>query len=143
MVKRRGAGNQQNIGRALEQPGQGYLHRRDLKSGGDLIEHRRLQWREASQGEEWNVGDALPGERIDEGIILAIGYIVEILDADDLGDFLSLRELLGSDVAEADVTNQTLALHVHELAERLYDRAFRRLQLAADAQVDDFEMIET
>jgi hypothetical protein len=36
--------------------------------------------------------------------LLALRYIVEVLDGDDLRDSLRLRELLGSDVAQTDVT---------------------------------------
>src|ERR1700683_2085418 len=110
MRERRRAGDEEDVGRALEEPSQGDLHRSRLQGRGDLIELGRLQGRESSQGEERNVGDALPGEGVEEGVNFSIGHVVEILDANDVGDFLRLLKLLWSDVAKTEVANQSLAL---------------------------------
>ena len=60
MGDRRGAGDQQDVGRALQQPGERHLHRRRAELAGDVGQRRRLQRREAAEREERHVGDALP-----------------------------------------------------------------------------------
>jgi hypothetical protein len=50
----------------------------------------------------------LPSEIVDEAIVVPVGDVVEVLHADDLGDDLALDELLRHDVAQADVTNESL-----------------------------------
>jgi hypothetical protein len=48
---------------------------------------------------------ALLPEVIDETVVIAVCYVVEVLRADDLGNFLGLRQLLGSDIAHTEMTN--------------------------------------
>ena len=55
---------------------------------------------------------------------LRLCYVVEILNANDLGDFLGFAELRGTDVAHADVTNQSLAFQFREHSNGFLDRAF-------------------
>src|SRR5262245_22785572 len=143
MICGRGAGDQQNVGRTLKKPGKRDLHRSGFEGCGYLVELRRLQWGESTQGEERNVSDALPCESIDESIVSALCHVVEVLDANDLSDFLSFLELPGSDVAQTDVANQSLALQIGERHKRLLDRSFQWLRNSTYAQVDDVEAIDT
>lgn len=79
----------------MEEPGLRYLHRAGVEGLCDVVELFGLQRCEAAQGEEGNVGDALFGEVVDEGVVVAVDYVVEVLDADDPGDFLCFGELGG------------------------------------------------
>jgi len=45
-----------------------------------------------------------------KAIIVPVRHIVQILHADYLCNLLSLRQLLGTDVAQAEMTNQSLPL---------------------------------
>src|SRR5215469_14536944 len=110
MVYRRGAGDQQNVRRTLKQPGKRDLHWTRLHRCRYPIEHRRLQRCEPSQREKRHISDTLPRESVDKGIVAAVCNVVEVLDTNDLRDCLSLLELPGGNVAETDVTNQTLML---------------------------------
>lgn len=65
------------------------------------------------------------GESIDEGIVIAARHVVEVLDTNDRLDFLSLLELPRSDVAETDVTNQSLALQFGTRSKWFLDRSLR------------------
>ena len=62
---------------------------------------------------------------VDEGVIVAVGDVVEILHADDVGNLLRLCQLAGSDVAEAEMANQALLLEFGEHGQRLFNGAFR------------------
>lgn len=62
MVHGRGAGNQQEIGGALQEPGEGNLHGRRLQCSGGCRQDRRVERREPAQREEWDVVDVLTGE---------------------------------------------------------------------------------
>jgi hypothetical protein len=70
MRDRRRSGNEQDVGRALEQPGQRQLHRRGVQRGRRLVEYRRLERREAAQRKERYVGDPLGSEIVDEPIVV-------------------------------------------------------------------------
>ena len=108
MGDRRGAGDQQDVGRALQQPGERDLHRRRAERCRDVRQGRRLQRREAAEREERHVGDALPGQVVDQRVVVAVRQVVVVLHADDVGDRLRLGDLRGRDVAEADVADQPL-----------------------------------
>jgi hypothetical protein len=51
---------------------------------------------------------------VDELFVAALGHVVEVLNADNLGDGLRLGQLPGRDCAEADVVNETLVLEFSE-----------------------------
>jgi hypothetical protein len=51
--------------------------------------------------------------------------------------------LPGSNVAEADVTKQSLALQFGKRSQGLFDRSFRWLQNGANPEVDDVEPVDT
>src|SRR3984885_2826708 len=76
MFERRGAGNKQNIGRALQQPGKRHLHWRCAERLGDIRERSRLQRREAAEGEERDIGNGGAGKPIDERVVFSMGKIV-------------------------------------------------------------------
>jgi hypothetical protein len=46
-------------------------------------------------------------QAIDEGVIVAVGHVVEVLHTDDIRDSLRLGELLRNDLAYAKITNHT------------------------------------
>lgn len=94
-------------------------------------------------GKKRHVRDALLGERIDETVIGAACQIVEVLNANDLRDFLSFLELSGSDVAETDVPNESLTLQFGKRREWFLNGAFRGLQSCAYPEIDDVEVINT
>jgi len=56
----------------------------------------------------------LNSEVIDEGIVLPLRHVVEILDTNYLGNALSFSELLGSDVAHTDMADESLAFEFDE-----------------------------
>src|SRR5271168_196838 len=143
MVFRRGAGDQQNVGRAMKKPGKRDLHRGGLQGRRYAVKLGRLQRSETSQREERDISDALLGQNIDESIVSALRDVVEVLDANDLRDFPSFLELPWSDVAETDVANQPLTLQLGEHSKRFRDGALRRLLHSTYAKVDDIEMTDT
>src|SRR5215468_1829552 len=108
----------------MKKPGKRNLHRSGFQGCCYPVERRRLQWSESSKGEERNVSYALFGEGIDEGVVFTLRHVVEVLDANDLGDLLSFFELSGRDVAKADVTNQSLALKIGKYSDLFLDVAF-------------------
>lgn len=100
-----GAGDQQNIWRSLEQPGEGDLHRRRLKRSRDLVQLLRLQRRKTAQREKGHLGDVLGGQRIHQRVVGAMGNVIKVLHADDGRHFLRIRDLLCRHVAEADMAD--------------------------------------
>ena len=107
------------------------------------LEHGGLQRRESSQREKGNVRYALLRECIDEGVVSPLCHVVVVLDANDLRNFLCFLELPRSDVAEADVANQSLALQLSQRRQGLLDGSLRRLHDATDAQIDHAEPLQT
>jgi hypothetical protein len=81
-------------------------------------------------------------EGIDEGIVIAVCHVVEVLDADYVRDPLSLREL-GSDVAQDEMRNPSLTLQFDKHSQRFLDGPFRGLRESTDPKVDDLEPINT
>ena len=79
----RGAGDQQDVGRPVQQPGQGDLHGRGPEPPRDGRQGRRLQGREPAEREERDVGDSLPGQFVDQRVVLALGQVVEVLHGPD------------------------------------------------------------
>ncbi len=98
------------MGSALQEPGERDLHRGCAKASGDLAERRRLERREATEREERNVGDAARRELIDERVVATVCQVVEVLDADDLGELTPFGDLGRCDVAEADMADEASPL---------------------------------
>ena len=64
-----------------------------LEPRGDLVQRRRLQGREAAEREERHIGDPGAGKVVDQGIVLAMRHIVQVLHADDFADARGLPRL--------------------------------------------------
>src|SRR5579859_6582142 len=139
MCERGCSGDQKDIRGPVQEPGQGDLHRRSLKGRCCGIEGRRLQWRESSQRKEWHIGYALAGEVGDKAVIASLGHVVQVLHADNRGDGASLSKLLGADVAQSKVANQSLAFEFREHGEGLGNRLFSRGIDPSDTKIDDVE----
>src|SRR5215469_10213273 len=142
MIDGRSSGNQQDIGRVLQQPGKCNLHRRDLECSGRSIEYQRLQRREASQWEEWNISDTLRTELVDEGIVVPVGNVVEILYAHDFCNAPALGELLGTYIAQTNVANESLTLKFCEHRKRFRNRSLGRLRKSANPKINGSEGLE-
>ena len=126
----------------MEEPGEGDLHGGGVEVGGYFVEHGGLQRGEAAQREVGDVGDSLPGERVDEGVVRAVGNVVGVLDADDLGHGLGFGELLSVDRGEANVADEALLLELDEDFDLFGDGAGGWLVDGAHAEVDDVEGFE-
>ena len=122
MFDRRCAGNQDDVRRALKKPRERDLHRCRLQGRRGSVERRGLQWSKSSQWEERHVGDALPREFANEAVIVPVRNVVEVLHADDLRDLLRLRQLPWTDIAQTEMTNQSLMLEFGEHREGFLDR---------------------
>src|ERR1051325_3291075 len=115
------AGDQQDIGRALKQPGECYLQRRSIENPGGCVEGRRLQRREASQRKERHIGYASTCKVVDKAIVMPVRHVVEVLYADNFGNRLRLGQLIAIDVAQTEMTDQSLTLQLRKHSERLFD----------------------
>jgi hypothetical protein len=143
MVERRSAGNEQDVGSALEQPGERRLHRRGAEPSGGIGQLRRLQRREAAERKERHISDAVAAEIVDQRVVVAMRDIVVVLHADDVRDGARLRDLPGRHVAEADMTDEPLALELGQGGERRLDRALGRpVDVEHEAQIDDIERVD-
>ena len=91
------------------------------------------------RGKKRHVGDLLPCQILDESVVDAMCDVIEVLDADDLRDGLGLSKLRGADIAQAEMTNESLALQLGEHDERFGDGAFGRPRDPSDPQVDDIQ----
>jgi len=78
MSNRRCAGNEENVGSALQQPRQRDLLRRRLHGCRSRVERCRLERREPSEGEVRHVGNALGDQIVDELIVAALRDVVEV-----------------------------------------------------------------
>ena len=143
MVGRGRARDDQDVGRAVEQPRQSDLPRRGAQRGRGLIQDGGLQRPEPTQRKERHEGDALACQTVDQSVIQPMREIVVVLDAHDFGDLLALRELAGRDVAEADVPDQPLCLQLREHRKRLGDGIVVRPELPPDAKIDHVQDIES
>lgn len=81
-------------------------------------------------------------EGVEEGVVGAVGHIVEVLNADYRRDGLRFSELRSSDIAEADVTDKSLLLEFGEDSDLFGNRAVDRRGLAANAEIDHIKRVE-
>jgi hypothetical protein len=65
----------------------------------DGVQAGWLQRVESAEREVRHIGDAVAGKVIDQGVVVAMRQIVEVLHARDLADPAPLGDLGGSDVA--------------------------------------------
>src|SRR5262249_41049971 len=89
-----------------------------------------------------NIGYALRGKVNDEAIVFPLCHVVEILHANYLGDGLSLSQLLGSNVAQTDLTDQPLTLEFCQHGQRLRNRSLRRFRESANPKIDDVQCVK-
>ena len=81
-------------------------------------------------------------ESFDELVVSPLGYVIEILDADNLRHGLRLVELPGGDSAQADMPNQSLLLQFGERRERLFKGLIGWSGQAPEAKIDHVERIK-
>ncbi len=143
MRQRRGAGDQQDIGRAAQQPGKRDLHGRGAEACSDGGQVGGLQRAEPAERKVRHVGDAVAGELVDQGVVGPLRQVVMVLHADDFAEPASLGDLRRRDMAEPDVAHQPLALQLGEDRERRLDRPLRGMMgVEHAAKVDQFERIQ-
>lgn len=70
-------------------------------------------------------------------------HVVGILDAHYLCNALSLSQLLGSNVAQTDVTDQSLTLELGEHGQRFLNGSSRRFDHCANPKIDDIKTVNT
>jgi hypothetical protein len=101
---------------------------------GNLVEpasgSRELTGREREPRQE---GEPLTRTDIHEVIRAAVSEIVAVLDRHDVGDVARPRELVGRDVADADVADAPRLLQLNQHPNRLLDR---------DLRVDGVQLVE-
>jgi len=137
MCNRRGARNQQDVWRALEQPGERDLHRCNAESFSNIGQLRRLQRREAAEREERHVGDVLLGAQIDERVVGPIEDAVAVLHLRDRRQWhhveLIVPELRRRELFRSEYESMTLRgnLGLPEYVNR-YTSARQRTALASD-----------
>jgi len=102
----------QDIGRPLEKPNERNLHGRGTETRSDVRQGSRLEWSEPSEWKEWHVGDTFTSKIGYECIIGSMREVVVVLYADDRSDLSGFRDLRGRDVAQPDMTQQTLLLEL-------------------------------
>jgi hypothetical protein len=138
-----GAGDQKDVGRTAKQPGERDLHGRRAEPPGDVGQRRRLQRTEPAERKERHIGDAVAGQIVDKGVVGPMRQIVLVLDADDLGDPPSFRDLPGRDVAQTDMPHQTLPLEFGQGRERRLDRSLgRAMRIEHDPKIDHLQRVE-
>src|ERR1700756_4159012 len=142
MLDGRCSWDQQDIGRVLEKPGKRNLHCCCVERLCGCVKRRRLQGSETSQREKRNIRYTLRSQGIDESIVVPLGHVVKVLHADNLCYGLPFGQLLGSNVAQTDMPDQSLALEFGEHGQRLFDRFLPRFRESADPKIDNVEMVE-
>src|SRR6266404_1807212 len=96
----------------MKQPRERYLHWRRVQGYRRSVKHRRLQRTEASQRKERHIGDTSTCKIIDEAVVIPVRQVVEVLHTDNLCDRLRLCQLIATDVAKPEMTNQSLTLEI-------------------------------
>ena len=128
----------------MEKPGERNLHRRGTEARGNFGQRARLERSEPTEWKERHIGDAIMGKIGDKRIVGSMSKIVPVLYADDGGDLSGLRDLRRRDIAQPDVTHQTLLLEFGQNCHWRLDRPLSRfMDTKHAAQVDDIEHIET
>ena len=82
------------------------------------------------------------GQVVDESIVVPVRHIVEILHANDLCHGLRFGQLLGRNVAQTDVTDQSLTLEFDEFSQRFRDRSFRRFREPSNSEIHHVESVQ-
>src|SRR5580693_940811 len=137
----RGAWDEDDRRRALEQPGQRDLMRRGAEPGRDVGQNPRLERGEAAEREERSVGDALGRAPVNQGVVVPGGHVVQVLHGDDGRDGLRLVELSRGGRAEAEVADQAVLLQFGQGAE-LLGQGLLALTGLRETQVDHVEGVQ-
>src|SRR5262249_34341793 len=96
----------------------------------------------SSEREERHIRYALRCKLVHKGIIVPLSDVEKVLDADDRSDLPRLRELPGRDIAQTEMTDQSLTLEVRKRGERFFNRSLRWFEHLAHAQIDHVELIQ-
>src|SRR4029077_12510064 len=80
---------------------------------------------------------------IDEGVVVPVDHVVEILHTDDGRNCSRLVELLGSNIAYAEITNQSLTLQVGKHSQWFFDGTFRWPCHSSDPKVNEVQRVES
>src|ERR1700722_4035462 len=126
----------------MQQPRKRNLHWCCIEGCCNRVELRRLQWSEPAQREERHISDALLREIINKAIVTSLGYVVQVLHADDVRNFLRLGQLFGTHIAQPEMANQSLTLELGEHCQRFFNGSVRWSHHSAHAQVDGIELVE-
>lgn len=127
----------------MEEPGKGNREGGRGQPGGDCGERSGLQGAEPAEGEERHVGDPFVGQSVDQFVVVAVGEVVHVLHADDRGDGLGLENLLVGGVADAEVPDEALLLHLGEGLECFGDRPRLSSFGVSEAEVYELQVLES
>ena len=98
---------------------------------------------EAAEREERHVGGAVPGEVVNQRVVVSMRQVVHVLHARDRADTARVGDLRRRHVAQADVAHETLQLQFGQRSERLLERAVgRSMDAEHAAKVDDVEDVQ-
>jgi hypothetical protein len=144
MHHRRRASDKENIWCASKQPGNGDLRGCRAEPLRHVGQGGRLELRKAAaEWKERDVRDSIMSQDVNQRIVGSICQVVLVLDAHDLADSSSRRELLWRHAAQPDISDQSLALEVGERGETCFDRVRGSLvDVEHVAKVDDVENID-
>ena len=133
-----GAGDGEDDGRAVEEPGEGELVEGEAVLAGEVAD-RATGGFEAGfvfagvEGVPGEKGDVVLGAEVEGGLGLPFGEVVFVLDGGDGDCFLSPGDLVGGDFGEADVANFAGCLEVEKGAEGVFE---------GNGGVDAVELVE-
>src|SRR6476620_6651220 len=121
----------------MQQPRQCKGHRCDIETAGDSVQFVGLKRRKPTQREIGYIGDTLCSKGVDQGIIGAVGKVVQVLHAHNRRDSLGSGDLLGAYGAKTELFDQPFLLKLCEYREWTGDRSRSGAAERSDAQVDD------
>jgi hypothetical protein len=144
MSHRRGAGDQQDIRRAPQQPGQRDLHRGGAKPRGHVRQRRGLQRAEPAEREERHIGvpsrarsSISPSSSRCARLYWFCTQTIRVIPR-------PCAICFGRHVAEPDMAHKPLALEVGEDRQRRLDRALgRAVRVEHGPEIDHVQHIET
>ena len=70
-------------------------------------------------------------------------HVVQVLDAHYLRNCLSFHQLVRTDIAQTEMTNQSMALKFGKHGQRFFDRPLRWTHYASDPKVDDIKAVDS
>jgi hypothetical protein len=89
------------------------------------------------------IGYALHHEFTDEAVVVSVCQVVQVLHTDYLCDCLSLRQLLGTDVAQTEMPDQSLTLEFGKHGQRFFDGSLRWRHHFSNPKIDDIQRVES